>query len=121
MFVIGRLGDGFLEGLGRFPPDHVVYAFQIPPPFPCGQQSGYGVCQSVFERRHHDAACAARHSLHIAEHEGRGDGVRLARSAAGDDHGGLCADVLCQELGAVEVNSVLMEFRFHVPLGKLRV
>ena len=115
VLVVGRFGDGFGERLGRFAPDNIVNAVEIAPPLPRGKQAGERVGESVLEGRHDNAARRAGHPLHIAEHERRGDGVRLARASSGDDDGGLGGDVLREELGLVEVDTLGVELGFSVP------
>ena len=115
VLVVGRFGDGLGERLGRFATDNVVNTIEIAPPLPCGEQAGERVGESVLEGRHDDAACRAGHTLHIAEHEGRGDGVRLAGASSGNDDGGLGGDVLREELGLVEVDALGVELGFGVP------
>ena len=77
MLVVGRLDDGGVETLGRFPADYVMHAVEKAPPFPRGEQSRHRVGQTVFERRHHDAACRAGHTLHITQSKRSGDAVRF--------------------------------------------
>lgn len=115
MIVVGRFGDGFTERLGRFSANNIVNTIDVTPPLPCGEQAGERVGESVLECRHDDAACGARHTLHVAEHEGRCDGVRLASASAGNDDGGLGGDVLREELGLVEVDTLGVELGFGVP------
>jgi hypothetical protein len=80
-----------------------MHTVEKSPTFPSSEQPRDGVCQTVFESRHTDAACTARHTLHIAEHERRGDGVRLTGTTAGNDNGGVGADELRQSLRLIEI------------------
>ena len=115
VLVVSRFGDGFGERLGRFSADNIVNTIDITPPLPCGEQARERIGESVLESRHDDAARGAGHTLHVAEHEGRGDGVRLAGATASHDDGGLGGDVLREELGLVEVDALGVELGFGVP------
>ena len=60
----------------------------------------------MFEGGHDDTTCRARHALHIAEHERRCDGVRLAGTTSSDDDRDICPDELRETLGLVEIDKV---------------
>ena len=78
VFIIVRLDDRTSKRLGRTATDNVVHAVDIAPAFPRREQPRQRVGQTVFERRHHDAACRAWHTLHIAQSKRSGDAVRFA-------------------------------------------
>ena len=90
MFVVGGFNDGGVEALGRFPADYIMHAVEEAPSFPSGEQSGDSVGQAVLEGGDDNAAGAARHTLHVAQDERRGDAVRLACTATCHDDGGVC-------------------------------
>ena len=69
----------------------------------------------MLERRYDDATSRSRHTLHVAQHKWRGDGVRLAGASSGHDDGGLGGGVLREELGLVEVDTLGVELGFGVP------
>jgi len=104
VLIVRWLGDGFLERLRRFAANDIVDAIDVAPPFPRGEEPGKRVRQTMFEGRHDDASRGARHALHVAEHEGRGDGVGLAGASACYDDGGAGGDQLSEKLGFVEVD-----------------
>ena len=81
-----------------------MYALDEAPAFPSGEQSRNGICQSVLEGRHHDAAGRAGHTLHIAQNKRSGDAVRLAGASPCDDNGSVRADKLRETLRLVKVN-----------------
>ena len=83
MLVVRRFNQGTLERLGRFLADDIVDILLIAPASPGREEPGEGICQAMFEGRHDDATRAALHALHVTEHEGSGDGVRLACASAG--------------------------------------
>ena len=60
----------------------------------------------MFEGGHDDAPCRTCHALHVAEHERRGDGVRLAGTTSSDDDGDVCPDELRETLGLVEIDKM---------------
>ena len=62
------------------------------------------LCLSVFEGRHHDAACRAGHTLHIAQNKRSSDAVRLSCASPCDDNGSVRADKLSEALGLVKVH-----------------
>ena len=90
MLVVGGFDDGGVEALGRFPADYIMHAVEEAPSFPSGEQSGDSVGQAVLEGGYDNAAGAARHTLHVAQDERRGDAVRLACAATCHDDGGVC-------------------------------
>ena len=107
MFIIFRVDDWLPEGLRRFPPNHIVYALDEAPAFPCGEQPRNGVSQSVLESRYHDSACGAWHTLHIAKDKRSSDAVRFASASPRDDNRSVRADKLREALGLVKVNFLL--------------
>ena len=117
MLIVGRLGDGFGERLGRFSAHHIMNTIDISPPLPRCEQTGERVGKPMLECGHDDAARRARHTLHIAQNKGRGDGVRLAGATTSHDDGGLGGDVLREELWFVEIDALGMEPGFGVPEG----
>ena len=96
-----------------------MHAIDISPPLPCCKQTRERVGKSVLERRHHDASSRSRHTLHVTQHERRGDGVRLASASSGHDDRSLRADVLRQELRFVEVHTLRVLLRLDVPKGSI--
>ena len=69
VLIVGRLGDGFGERLGRFASDHIVNTIYISPPLPRSEQTGERVGKTMLERGDDDATSGARHPLHIAQDE----------------------------------------------------
>lgn len=65
------------------------------------------LCSTVFEGRHHDAACRAGHTLHIAQNKRSSYAVRFAGASPCDDNGSVRADKLREALGLVKVNFFL--------------
>ena len=115
MLIVSRFGDGFGETLWRFSANNVVNAVDVTPTLPCCKQTRERVGESMLERRHHDTTSRSRHTLHVAQHERRGDGVRLAGASSSHDDRSLRADVLRQELRFVEVDTLGVELGFGVP------
>ena len=119
MLIVSRFGDWLREGLWRFPAYHIMHAIDIPPTLPRCKQPRERVRQAMLERRHDDTTSGARHTLHVTQHERRGDGVRLAGASSGHDDSSLCADVLRQELRFVEVHTLRVLLRLYVPKGSV--
>ena len=103
MFIFGRLDDGPAEGLGRSPTDHIMHAFDVSPPFPCRQQARDGVRQTMLVGGYHNTASAAWHTLHVAQHKGRGDRIGLAGASPRHDDGGMGTYQLGKALRGVKV------------------
>ena len=110
MFILGRLDNRFPEGFGRFPTDDVVDSVDVAPPFPCRQQARDGVGQAMLVGGYNYAPGAARHALHVAQHERRGNRVGLARTSPSDNDGGVGTDELCQALRDIKVYFFLRSF-----------
>ena len=104
MLEIGRLDDGRPERFGRLLAYNIVDVGQQAPSTPSGEQSRNGVCQTMLERGYDDTARASRHTLHVAEHEGRGDRVRFAGTSPGYNNGSIGTDELRQPLRGVKIN-----------------
>ena len=127
VLILGRLNDGLAEGLGRSPTNDVMDTVDIPPPFPCRQQARDGVGQAMLVGGYHNATGATSHALHVAQHKGRGDRIRLAGSSPRHDDGGIGANQLRQALRGVKVyllRGLLHRFSLHrgtvsVPPGQL--
>ena len=115
MLIVSRFGDWLREGLRRFSAYHIVNTIDIPPTLPCCEQTRERVGKSVLKRRHDDTTSRSRHTLHVTQHERRGDGVRLASASPGNDDRSLRADVLRQELRFVEVHTLCVLLRLDVP------
>lgn len=107
MLILSRLDDGLTEEFRRSSPNDVVYAIHEAPALPCRQQARDGVCQTMLVGWHHNAAGAARHALHVAQHKGRGDRIRLAGSSPRHDDGGIGPNQLSQALRGVKVYFLL--------------
>ena len=107
MLILCGLDDGLAEGFWRSPTDDVVQAIDVPPAFPSGQQARDGVGQTVLVRGHDDASRAARHALHVAQHEGRGYAVGLSRATSSNNNGGMSTDELSEPLRVVKVDFLL--------------
>ena len=75
------------------------------------------LCLTVFEGGHDDTTCGAGHTLHIAQHEGRGYGVGLAGTATGDNYGGIGGNKQRESLRLIEVDLLLC--RFHLLAGEI--
>ena len=73
----------------------------------------------MLECWHDDTTSRSRHTLHVTQHERRGDGVRLASASSGHDDRSLRADVLRQELRFVEVHTLRVLLRLDVPKGSV--
>ena len=101
MLIVSRFGDWLREGLRRFSAYHIMHAIDISPPLPRCKQPRERVGQAMLERRHHDTTSGARHTLHVTQHERRGDRVRLARASSSHDDRSLRADVLRKQLRLV--------------------
>ena len=67
MLIVFRVDDWRGKGLRRSFAHDIMDPLDESPPLPCRQQSRNGVCQTVPEGRHHDAARAARHALHVPQ------------------------------------------------------
>ena len=119
MLIVSRFGDRLRKRLRRFSAYHIMHAIDIPPTLPCCKQSGERVGQAMLERRHHDTTSGSRHTLHVAQHERRGDGVRLASASSSHDDRSLRADVLRKELRFVEVHTLRVLLRLDVPKGSV--
>lgn len=78
-------------------------AVEETPSLPRRQQARNGVCQSVIVGRHHDAARAALHALHVTQHKRRGDAIGLAGASPSHDNGGIGTDELGEALRRVKV------------------
>ena len=92
-----------------------MHAIDIPPTLPCCEQTRERVRQAMLECWHDDTTSRSRHTLHVTQHERRGDGVRLASASSGHDDRSLRADVLRQELRFVEVHTLRVLLRLDVP------
>ena len=104
MLVIGRLRYRFGKRFGRLYADYVMHPLFVSPTFPRGEQSRNGIGQSVLESRYYNPSCAARHPLHVPQHERAGNGVRLSSAPSGDYDGGMRPYQLCEPLRTVKVN-----------------
>ena len=94
MLIVSRFGDRLRKRLRWFSAYHIMHAIDITPTLPCCKQSRERIRQAVLERRHDDTTSGSRHTLHITQHERRGDGVRLARASSSHDDRSLRTDVL---------------------------
>ena len=119
MLIVSRFGDWLREGLRWFSAYHIMHAIDVPPTLPCCEQTRERVRQAMLERRHHDTTSGARHTLHVTQHERRGDGIRLASASSSHDDRSLRADVLRQELRFVEVHTLRVLLRLDVPKGSI--
>ena len=106
VFIFCRLDNRLGKCLRRSSSDDIVYPPYISPSFPRCQQSRQRIRQSMFESRHHDAPCAARHPLHIAQHERSRYRVCFPCSSARHDDRDIRADELCEALWLVEVHFI---------------
>ena len=100
MLIIFRVDDRLTERFWRFPPHDIMNTLDEAPTLPCGEQARNCVSQTVLEGRHHDAACGAGHTLHIAQNKRSSDAVRLAGASPRDDNGGVRAYKLRKGVGA---------------------
>ena len=119
MLIVSRFGDRLRKRLRRFSAYHIMHAIDIPPTLPRCKQTRERVGKSMLERRHHDTTSGARHTLHVAQHERRGDRVRLARASSSHDDRSLRADVLRKKLRFVEVHTLCVLLRLDVPKGSV--
>ena len=103
VFIIVRLDDRASKRLGRTATDNVVHTVDIAPAFPRREQSRQRVGQTVFERRHHDAAGRAWHTLHITQCKRSGNAVCFACASSCDNDGGVSTDKLREPLRIVKV------------------
>ena len=115
MLIVSRFGDRLRKRLRRFSAYHIMHAIDISPTLPRSKQSGECVRQAMLERRHHDTTSRSRHTLHVTQHERRGDGIRLASASSSHDDRSLRTDVLRQELRFVEVHTLSVLLRLDVP------
>lgn len=115
MLIVSRFGDWLRKRLRRFSANHIVNAIDVPPTFPCCEQTRERVRQAMLERRHDDATSGARHTLHVAQHERRGDGVRLASASSSHDDRSLRTNILREQLRFVEVHTLCVLLRLDVP------
>jgi hypothetical protein len=92
-----------------------MHAIDITPTLPRSKQTGERIGQAMLERRHNDATRGSRHTLHVTQHERRGDGVRLARASSSHDDRSLRTNVLRKELRFVEVHTLRALLRLDVP------
>ena len=96
-----------------------MHAIDIPPTLPCCEQTRERVRQAMLERRHHDTTSGARHTLHVTQHERRGDRVRLASASSGHDDRSLRTVILREQLRFVEVHTLRVLLRLDVPKGSI--
>ena len=115
MLIVSRFGDRLRKRLRRFSAYHIMHAIDVPPTLPRCKQPRERVRQAMLERRHHDTTRGARHTLHVAQHKWRGDGVRLASASSSHDDRSLRTDVLRKKLRFVEVHTLSVLLRLDVP------
>ena len=115
MLIVSRFGDWLRKRLRRFSANHIVNVIDVPPTLPCCEQTRERVRQAMLERRHDDATSGAMHTLHVAQHERRGDGVRLASASSSHDDRSLRTDILREQLRFVEVHTLRVLLRLDVP------
>ena len=110
MLIVSRFGDRLRKRLRRFSAYHIKHTIDLSPTLPCCEQTRERVRQAMLERRHDDTTNGARHTLHVTQHERRGDGVRLASASSSHDDRSLRTDILRQELRFAEVHTLSLNY-----------
>ncbi len=98
VFVIARLDNRLCKGFRRLSAYNIMHSLNISPMLPRGEKPRQSVGKSVLEGGYNDAACTARHALHIAENESCSNAVCLSSSTACDNNGGISTDKLGKAL-----------------------